>query len=273
MTEKQIHMMSCTEITDHEDQLWKNYKATGDINLRNELVMLHIKLVEIIARKMYHVYSGFAQLDDIIGNGTLALIRAVDSFDPERGVKFDSFASLRIKGSVIDYLRDKDWVPRTVREHEKSIEKAFAKLSRNLGRDPTYEEISAETGLSVKNIESVLCDSHAGNVLSLEELLSDTLNIEYDIEDDDSKTPHEILLKKELKKKLSEAIESLGEKERLVVTLFYYENLKIKEIADVLDITPSRVCQIHSMALIKMKSRLSGYNDYDCRNNNEKKCI
>jgi RNA polymerase sigma factor for flagellar operon FliA len=242
-----------------EDSLWINYRATGDIALRNKLVIIHMDLVEIIARKMHHVFDRVAQLDDIISNGTIALIGAVENFDPGRRVKFDTYASVRIRGSVIDYIRGQDWVPRTVRDKAKKVGEVFIRLSGELGRDPACEEVSKELGISTREVEEALCEAHTYNIFSLEEMLSDSMDIDFDIEDDTGLTPHSLILRKELKQKLREAIEVLTDKERLVVTLFYYEDLKVKEISQVMDISTSRVCQIHSVALIKMKAKLTGY--------------
>jgi len=242
-----------------KDALWSSYKATGSMTLRNELVMLYINLVEIIARKMHHIFDGKIQLDDIISNGTIALIGAVESFDINRGVKFETYASLRIRGSVIDYIREQDFVPRSVREKAKKVDAAFVKLRDLLGREPTIAEISAEIGLNSRVVEDIMAESHSGNVFSLEELLQNRMETTFEIEDDTSLIPQELILRKELKSTLKEAIDCLNEKERLVTTLYYYEGLKVKDIAKVMDISSARVCQIHSTVLLKLKAKLNKY--------------
>lgn len=239
--------------------LWANYKATGDVSLRNELVMMHTNLVEITARKMYHLFMGKAQLEDIISNGMIALIKAVESFDPSRDVKFDTYASIRIRGSVIDYMRGQDWIPRTAREKIKAVEEACNNLRNKLCREPSTAEIAEELNIKESSVGMILSESYTYNILSLEETLNDGMNRNFDIEDKVNPLPQMLLLKKELRKVLAEAIDLLSEKERLVTTLFYYEGLKVKEIAEVMEISPSRVCQIHSLALIKLKSRLKDY--------------
>lgn len=239
--------------------LWEKYKATGDVELRNELVMMHTKLVEITARKMYHLFMGKAQLEDIISNGMISLIKAVESFDPSRDIKFDTYASIRIRGSVIDYMRGQDWIPRTAREKLKNVEEACNKLRYELGHEPSCAEIAVELHMSESSVGLILSEAHSYNVLSLEELISDSMDSNFDIRDKSSLLPQSLLLKKELRKVLGEAIDVLSEKERLVITLFYYEGLKIKEISEVMEISASRVCQIHSLALIKMKARIKDY--------------
>lgn len=239
--------------------LWLRYKETGDIGLRNELVMLHTKIVEISARKMYHMFMGKVQLEDIIGNGMVALIKAVETFDPERNIQFDSYASIRIRGSVIDYMREQDWIPRSARDRLKQVEDACGRLRNTLGREPICSEIAEELNTDETNIEALLGEAYTYNLLSLEEVLNDSVDGSFEIEDKENPLPQAVLLKKELKKVLGKAIDSLSEKERLVVTLFYYEGLKIKEIAEVMEVSASRVCQIHSLALIKLKAQVKDY--------------
>jgi len=235
--------------------LWERYKATGDIRLRNKLVLLHMRLVEIIARKMYHVFTGKAQLEDIISNGTIALIKAVESYDPTMNVKFDTYASIRIRGSVIDYIRSQDWVPRTVRIKAKKIDESYERLKTSLGREPDYEEIARDLGVSRQEVEAILSEAYDFNMISVEELIRNNLE---DV-DNIGPSPQELVVKKELAEKLGRAIDSLSEKERTVVTLFYYEELKVKDIARVMGISSSRVCQIHSMALVRIKKALGSY--------------
>ena len=242
----------------YEDALWARYKATGDIVIRNELVMQYASLVEIVVKKMYRVFIGKASLEDIISNGMICLIKSVESFDHTRGIKFDTYASIRLRGSVVDYIRSQDWVPRTVRDKSKQIEDTFIKLRETLDRDPNYGEIADDLQITQEKVETVLCDAHSYNMISLEELITDKLE-SFDIEDKDNQPAHALLLKKELKEVLAKAINNLSEKERMVISLSYYESLKVKEIAEAMQISSSRVCQIHSTALIKIKSSIKDY--------------
>ena len=221
MTENQIYIQSARSATSKADLLWNRYRATGEESIRNELVLMYMNLVEIIARKMHHLFYGIAQLDDIIGNGMIALIGAIESFDPARGVKFETYASLRIRGSVIDYIRSQDWVPRSSREKAKKLEESYNKLKDRLGREPTKEELSDDLQTSVKNVDAILSDAHAGSIISLEEMIADSFEGGLRIGEDSASAPHSRILKKELRKILAEAIDSLTEKERLVITLFY----------------------------------------------------
>lgn len=241
-----------------EKTLWITYKQTKDNYIRNKIVMLYSNLVEIIVKKMYHTFQGKAQIDDVVNNGMIALIKSVESFDIDKGVKFSTYASLRIKGSVIDYVRQQDWVPRTVRDKAKEIDKTFGELKQEFGRDPTHSELAERLGISEKKLEEQLIAVQSGNVMSIEEMLNGSA-VEYNIEDKDALEPQLLMLKKEKVKYLAKAIDELSENERLVISLFYYEELKIKDIATVLEITPSRVSQIHSAALIKIKNKMKQY--------------
>lgn len=263
MTEHQTYLQPARGQTKNTraEVLWKNYCATRDEGIRNELVLLYMRLVEIIARKMYHMFCGVAQLEDIIGNGTLALIGAIESFDPDRGVKFETYASLRIRGSVIDYIRSQDWVPRTAREKAKKLEASYLRLRETLGREPTREELSENLQISAKAVDTILSEVHASNILSLEEMIAESMESGFNLGEAAGAAPCAKVLEKELRHVLAEAIDSLTEKERLVVTLVYYEELKIKEIAEVMGITPARVCQLHTVSLMKVKAKLKDYLD------------
>ncbi len=233
-------------------KLWDRYKQTGDTELRNKLVMLYVHLVEITAKKMYHVFSSKASIEDIISNGMISLIKAVESYDQNRDVKFETYASLRIRGSVIDYIRGQDWVPRSVRDKVKRIETCYENIKARTGREPVYKEIAEEMGVKQSEVESILYESHNYNIISFEEIVN--FNIK-----DNCQSPQEYVIKRETKEKLSRAIDSLPEKERLVISLFYYEELRVKDIASVMGISSSRVCQIHSMALVRIRKALNSY--------------
>lgn len=258
MVQTMLKTAAGREAVPSDAALWAKYKTTGDTALRNELVMHNTHLVEKIARRMWHVFSGKSQLEDIVSNGMITLIKAVESFDPLREIKFETYASIRIRGSIVDYIRSQDWVPRTARERADQIEDCFARLRDRFLREPTLGEIAGELNMERTEVEKILCDAHPYNIMSFEDVLTGR-DEGFDIEDVTNLPPHALYQKKELKKVLAQAIDQLSLKERTVISLFYYEDLKIREIADVMGISSSRVCQIHSAALMKLKA---GINDY-----------
>ena len=196
------------------NELLEKYRLTGDMNVRNEIVLMYMDLVKMIAVSMRNIYTGYAESDDIINEGVIALMAAIDGFDPEKNVKFETYAGIRIKGAVIDYLRKLDRVPRTLRKLSKQLDDNFARLNSELCRTPTDEEL--ETA--------------------------------------DAK-----MYEREKKQVIADAVATLPEKEKQVVTMYYYERLKYSEIAKVMSITQSRVCQIHSKAMLTLKNKLESY--------------
>jgi len=239
------------------DDLWKSYAQTKDVDTRNHILMEYLYIVKIHAARMYAAYRSFADQDDIISCGSLALLNSVDRFDYTRDIKFETFASIRVRGAMIDYMRKQDWVPRTVRKNIKDMDAAYAELQRELGRDPSDEEIALRLGVEIGDYYETLSKTYSTNILSIEELISDNLNSSLIPASD--KTPESEYETKELEHQMAIAIDSLNDKERTVISLYYYEGLKAKQIAGILEISESRVSQIHSKALIKLKYILQKY--------------
>ena len=206
-------------------------------------------------------YSNFGQLDDMVNQGVIALIDAVERFDPDLGNKFESFASLKIRGAIIDFMRKQDWVPRNQRNLAKELDEAYGELYAQNGYEPTREELAEKMEISPIHLDKILQQRHNAFVLSYEEVINEKMMVASTLVDNNGEknSPEPELLYNELKSKLIEAIDALNEKERLVVTLYYYENLKLREIAEILGITESRVSQIHSASIMKMKHKLSNY--------------
>ena len=238
------------------DEVWKSYKETKDVQTRNYILMQYLYIVKFIASRMYATYKNLADQDDIISCGSLALLHSIDRFDYTRDVKFETFASIRVRGAMIDYLRKQDWVPRTVRKSLKDIDMAYATLQGELGRDPTDEEIAARLEVNLDDYYETLGKTYSTNILSIEELIADNLA---NLIPSSDITPEKQYEHRELADIISQAIDSLSDKERTVVSLYYYEGLKAKQIATVLEISESRVSQIHSKALIKLKYALQKY--------------
>ena len=240
------------------DDLWKSYAVSRDIETRNHILMEYLHIVKIHAARMYAAYRNFADQDDIISCGSLALLNSIDRFDPTRDIKFETYASIRVRGAMIDYLRKQDWVPRAVRKNIKDIDAAYAELQHKLGRDPSDEEISEKLGITdIEDYYEKLSNSYPVAILSIEELIADNINNSL-IPSSDT-TPETEYENLELRHYMSQAIDGLNDKERTVISLYYYEGLKAKQIANILEISESRVSQIHSKALIKLKYVLQKY--------------
>ena len=255
--------MNSAEILDEEKsmQQWKYYKENKSIEARNEIVLQYTNLVRKIVLRFKGSYNNFGQLDDMVNQGIIALIDAVEKFDPDMGNKFETFASLKIKGAVIDFMRKQDWVPRNQRNLSKELDEVYNEFYAENGYEPTKQNMADRMGVSLAHLDKIFQQRHNSIILSYEEAINEKMMVASPLimNESDKESPESGLLYEELKSKLMEAIDQLNEKERLVVSLYYYENLKLKEIAEVLSITESRVSQIHSAAIIKMKNKMNNY--------------
>ena len=244
-------------------ELWRRYKADGDEKARERLVVAYSPLVKFIAGRMASGLPSHVEESDLISYGLLGLIGAIERFDTERDIKFETFAVARVKGAIIDELRSLDWVPRSVRTRAREIERAIAELERTLMRAPTDEEIAAKVGITGEELEDSLTEISRTSIAALDELWSpsaggDQISLIDTIEDTSGPNPEVTLEQTELKEALGEAISRLPEREKLVVTLYYYEELTLREIGEVLGVTESRVSQLHTKAVLRLKARLSG---------------
>lgn len=241
--------------------LWEKYAESRDHDARNDIVMHYQGLVKMIALRMRGTYKNYAQLDDVVNQGIIALIDAVEKFDPQKGFKFETFASIKVKGSIIDYIRSQDWVPRRLRKLSGDLDETNNRLYSELGRQPTNAEIARELGVTTEQLDRVLESTYSFNLLSYEEVVWQKMSVmgEEPASDSVEDSPERKFMDIELRKQLGTAVDSLNERERMVVSLYYYEKLKLKEIAEVLSVSESRVCQIHSGAIIKMKRMMKDY--------------
>ena len=236
--------------TDSLSDIWKEYRSSNAPELREQLILAYSPTVKYVAGRLAIHLGQHMDFEDLVSYGIFGLIDAIDKYDAGRGVKFETYASLRIRGAIIDNIRNIDWVPRTLRQKSKKFEQVYTALESDLGRDPTEDEIAKKLGLSTEETRDMIRDSAVLSLVSLDE-------VEYDIGDED--TPESSFNKQELREILIEAIENLTEKERLVVTLHYFEELTLREISKVMQVTESRISQIHSKSLVKMKNRLGEY--------------
>ncbi len=240
---------------------WQAYKINKSIEARNEIVLKYTHIVKKIVLRFRGSYNNFGQLDDMINQGIVALIDAVEKFEPSFGNKFETFASIKIRGSIIDFMRKQDWVPRNQRNLSKELDEVYEQLYCETGSEPSQTKIAERMGITVPHLDKVLEQRHNSIVLSYEEIVYESVlkATPLNVNESESHSPEGELLYNELRGKLGEAIDQLNERERQVISLYYYESLKLKEIATILSISESRVSQIHSAAIVKMKHRLNNY--------------
>lgn len=241
-----------------EEELWEQYYATRDINIRNQIIEKYSYLVKIIALKLRGIYQNFGDVEDIVNEGIIALMNVVEKYDISKNTKFETYASIRIKGAIIDYVRKQDWVPRKVKSDYKSVKDAEDELSNKLGRSPNDSEISEHLKIDISEYNNIVNNAYGTSILSFEELLGDANLQEKDIGSGYDLPENEIETK-ELYNVLVESVSQLGEKEKLVISLYYKEELKLKEIAEILNISNSRVSQIHTSALQKLEAKIKDY--------------
>jgi RNA polymerase sigma factor for flagellar operon FliA len=241
--------------------LWALYGENRDIAARNDIVMYYSSLVKFIAQRMRGTYKNYAQLDDVVNQGIISLIDAVEKFEPAKGFKFETFASIKVKGAIIDYIRSQDWVPRRLRKMSVDLDDAYNSLYSEFGRQPTNQELAKALNITSEQLDRVMESTYNFTLLSYEEVVWQKMSAmgEEPTTDSVEESPERKLMEKELREQLCAAVDSLNERERTVVSLYYYENLKLKEIADVLGVSESRVCQIHSSAILKMRKRMKDY--------------
>jgi RNA polymerase sigma factor for flagellar operon FliA len=242
--------------------IWDEYLRTRSVDIRNDIVLHYSQLVKVIALRMRNTYRNYAQLDDVVNQGIITLIDAVERFDPARGIKFETFATIKVKGAIIDYIRAQDWIPRRLRRMLWDLEAANNKLFTDLGRQPTHQELAKEMNLTPGQLDRVMEETYPYNVLSYEEVVWQKMFIVGDDEftaDRTEESPERRLMEEELYEQIAAAIDTLNERERTVVSLYYYEKLKLREIAGVMGVSESRICQIHASAILKMKKNMHSY--------------
>jgi len=244
--------------------LWLHYRKTGDPKLRDRLILTYAPLVKYVAGRLGSGLPAHVEESDLVSYGLLGLIGAIERYDPERDVKFETYAIARIKGAIIDELRAMDWVPRSVRSRAREIERAMSELEGRLGRAPTDEELAAKLGISEDELEESLSEIARSSIAALDELWTasgsggDQIALIDTLEDESAPDPQSTLSQTELREAIADAIARLPEREKLVVTLYYYEELTLREIGEVLGVTESRVSQLHTKAILRLKARLAG---------------
>ena len=243
------------------EELLALYQKSGELSIKQELVMRYLYIVKTIASQMRGVYAGSLQMEDIINEGVIAIMKGIDRYDPERDNKFETFISRRIRGMIIDLVRKNDWMPRDFRKQAKALEETQAALGRSLGRPPTDEEIAAALDLDIRKYRKIQRMSVMMNVLSLDMITDDEgerQSMQLSSGDLDSQ-PEKAFLRGESRQMLAAAVETLKEKEKMVISLYYVEELNMGQIAQILGVSEPRISQIHSSAIRKLKAQMGTY--------------
>lgn len=242
------------------NKLWENYGKTKAPEIREKLILEYAPLVKLVAGRL-SMYLGYnVEYEDLVSYGIFGLIDAIDKFDSMKAVKFETYASLRIRGAILDQIRKMDWIPRTIRQKQKKIDSAMKEIEQDTGRMATDEEIAKKLGITDDDYLGWQSQMKITGLVSLDEFLeSGTESIPQQGNQHRFESPEEVIEKTELKKTLELALELLTEKEKKVILLYYYEDLTLKEISNVLEVSESRISQLHTRALQKMKTKMGNY--------------
>lgn len=245
-----------------EAELWDLYGKTKDPSIREKLIRQYSPLVKYVAGKVSVGMPHNVEFDDLVGYGVFGLLDAIEKFDPNKHVKFKTYAVTRIRGAIFDELRSIDWVPRSVRQKTREMDDVVQRLEASLGRAATDQEIADEMGVSLKDFHKTVLKISGTSVLSLNDVWyagedNDKVSIAESIESPNSLNPDIIVEKDEIRRVIVESIKELPEKEKKVLVLYYYEDLTLKEIGKVLEVTESRISQLHTKAIMRLRSRLT----------------
>ena len=240
---------------------WTAYRATGDLQHREQLILHYAPLVSAVARRVGMRLPSSVEQGDLVSAGMFGLIHAIEKYEPGRAVKFETYASTRIRGAIIDELRSIDWIPRSVRSKARAVDRAYAELEGELRRTPSDAEVAERLEMDVTELRTVFAQIATVNVAALDELLGsgergDSLSLGDTLEDHRTPDPAGSFETRETKFLLARAIEQLGEREKIVLVLYYYENMTLAEIGRILGVTESRISQMHSAAMLRLRATL-----------------
>ena len=242
------------------DKLWAEYRKKPTQEIREQLILAYAQLVKLVAGRMSMYLGHNVEFDDLVSYGVFGLIDAIDKFDMEKNVKFETYESLRIRGAILDQIRKMDWIPRTVRQRQRMIDDAVKKVEMRTGKNASDEELARELSISEEELLNWQSQLNITNVVSLNEFeetgpepVMDATNNSHFAQ------PEDVVEEEELKTKLAESLEVLTEKERRVIELYYYEEMTLKEISRILEVSESRVSQLHTKAILKMKKVMGPY--------------
>ncbi len=241
-------------------QLWEHYAQSGAPEIRRKLIESYAPLARYVVDRLNLKPGPALEYDDLLSQAVVGLIDAVDRFDPARGIKFETYAYYRIRGAVMDMLRELDWLPRSVRQRESELTNAYLRLEDKLGRQPTDQEIASELGVTVEQLDVLAHEVALQSMQSLDEVMTgqqwEASTLADMIADENAASPEVETERRAERELLSQAIDALPETERTVISLYYYEGLTLKEIGQVLGVTESRSCQIHGKAILRLRARV-----------------
>ena len=245
-----------------KDKLWKDYQKKPTRELREQLIIEYSQLVKLVAGRLSMYLGHNVEYDDLVSYGIFGLIDAIDKFDADKNVKFETYASLRIRGSILDQIRKMDWIPRTVRQRQRKLDEAVKQIEAQTGRNASDDEIAQVLGISPDELLNWQSQLKVSNLVSMTEFEENGTEPAMDTTYNSHFTqPEEVVEKEELKKTLVEALDALTEKERRVIELYYYEEMTLKEISKILEVSESRISQLHTKALVKMRKTMGNYMD------------
>ncbi|WP_253770111.1 RNA polymerase sigma factor WhiG [Goodfellowiella coeruleoviolacea] len=239
--------------------LWRSYGESRDHSLRDRLVLHYAPLVKYVAGRVGTGLPAHVDVADLVQSGIFGLVDAIEKFEPERGLKFETYAMQRIRGAILDDLRSQDWVPRSVRSRARDVERALERLNARLQRTPTDAELATEMKISLGELRELYAQLQLTSVMALDDLIGVNrggTSLAETLPDDHAEDPIATLVDQDSRRQLAEAIAQLSERDRVVVTLYYFENLTLAEIGRVLGVTESRVCQLHTRAVLRLRSKL-----------------
>jgi RNA polymerase sigma factor for flagellar operon FliA len=244
------------------EPLWTDYKENGSTNARDKLLAEYTPIVRYTAQRMAINLPRNVQIADLIGAGIMGLLKALESFDAAREVKFETYATHKIRGAILDDLREQDWIPRSIRQKSKALKNAYVELEKEIGRTPYDSEVAEYLNLKPEEFEELLSEIAPTSIISLNEAIfnnyGEAMNMSLidTVEDKEVENPLDRLGAEDTKKILAKALMELPENERQVIALYHYEELTLKEIGIAMNLTESRVSQIHSKAMLKLKAKL-----------------
>lgn len=238
-------------------ELWEEYEKTQSPKIREQIIIEYAPLVNLVAGRLSMYFGNNVEYDDLVGYGIFGLIDAIDKFDFNKAVKFETYASLRIRGAILDRIRKMDWIPRTVRQKQKKLEQAEREIELSTGRTASDEELAKKLEISIDELNEWQSYVRVNSLISINEYIEQGCEIEMNpVQNSHFEQPEKVVEQEELKVILAKSLESLTEKERTVIVLYYYEELTLKEISKVLEVSESRVSQLHTKALMKLKKNL-----------------
>lgn len=237
--------------------LWKKYTNKKDPGVREELIIEYSYLVKYVAGRLSIYFGSNVDYDDLVGFGVFGLIDAIEKFDIGKGVKFETYASLRIRGSIIDSIREMDWVPRSLRQKNKELERVYSELENELGCSASDKQVAERMGMTMESFYKMLGSVSISTLVSLEDFLEQNYEVSFNINSSASDKPEAYIEFAEIKEILADSIDKLPEKEKFVISLYYFEELTLKEISAIMKVSESRISQLHTKAILRMRGKLN----------------